>query len=169
MHFVFWRLPWKTCTRILPGIMFSDRLPIRTGLGFLVLHVMIRYSMVKKEESISKRFCFWEAAKSWRMKQVICFRWRIASTFNAWWTSPTIYRRVMPGRSPFAPSACASFRSVSDSMRLIVIKSSLISTKERLSKMNPNGYQNVWNGFWTKNGCYLLFYPCPLKCPLIRV
>lgn len=37
----------------------------------------------EKRKKISKRFCLGEAAKYWRMKQVICFPCRIAYTFNA--------------------------------------------------------------------------------------
>ena len=76
-------IPWKICTRILPGILYSGRLLLETVLVFLALHVMIRCSMVKKEGKIPKRFCFGEVVKSWRMKQVICFRWRTVYTFNA--------------------------------------------------------------------------------------
>ena len=48
-----------------------------------------------------------------------------------------------PGRSPFALSVCASFSSVSDSMWLIVIRNSLIFTKEWALRMKSGGYQNV--------------------------
>ena len=150
MHFVSWQLPWKICTRILLGILFSGKLPLKTALVFLALHVMTRCSMVKKEEKIPKRFCFGEVVKSWRMKQVICFRWRIVYTFNAWWTALTICRRVMHVHSPFALFVYANFSSVSDSMWLIAIRNSLIFIKGRALRMKPDGYQNGWNGFWTK-------------------